>query len=150
MKMAIAIKHIDQIAREKQRTVLYLEFHPKQIRYIETEEDHEEDMRFHRYNYRTDKVRDEIIAKLNEMNVPWEMCDHFASGGFMSYRGQIYLDVPLDHDLPLCKALHEYLEYPYGSMRFPTVRFYFLTLEIAMKNAHHDEPGFWDNWAENL
>jgi hypothetical protein len=51
---------------------------------------------------------------------------------------------------PLCKALHEYLEYPDGSMRFPTVRFYFLTLEIAMQNAHHDEPGFWDKWAENF
>lgn len=145
------IKNIDQIAREKKRTVLYLEFHPEPIRYIETEEDHEEDMHFHNYKYREDTVRDEIIAKLNDMKVPWEMCDHFASEcGFMSYRGQIYLDVPLDHDLLLCQKLHEYLEYPDGSMRFPTVRFYFLTLEIAMKNAHHDEPGFWDNWAENF
>lgn len=146
--MAIAIKNIDQIAREKQRTVLYLEFHPDPRNEDELSDNW---MRCHKYEYQEDKVRDEIIAKLNEMNVPWEMCDHFASEcGFMSYRGQIYLDVPLDHDLPLCKALHEYLEYPDGSMRFPTVRFYFLTLEIAMKNAHHDEPGFWDNWAENF
>jgi hypothetical protein len=23
-------------------------------------------------------------------------------------------------------------------------------LSTAMKNAHHDEPGFWERWAENF
>lgn len=151
--MAIAIKNIDQIAREKQRTVLSLEFHPKPTflsMNVQTEEDSdkydESEKNFCLYKYENDKVRDEILENLTKMNVPYEMCGHFASENFsMSYKGQIYLDVPLDHDLPLCKALHEYLEYPDGSMRFPTVRFYFWTLDIAMKNAHHDDPSFWEN-----
>ena len=25
-----------------------------------------------------------------------------------------------------------------------------LTLETAMQNAHHDEPGFWGKWAEDF
>ncbi|MEI7839031.1 MAG: hypothetical protein WCJ11_00850 [Methylococcaceae bacterium] len=156
--MAIAIKHIDKIAREKQRTVLSLEFHPEPTFHsncIDTQEDHdkwrESVNRISAYKYREDKVRDEILENLTKLNIPYEMCAEWASeSGFSSYKGQVYLDVPLDLDLPLCQKLHQYLEYPDGSMRFPTVRFYFWTLEVAMKNAHHDEPGFWDNWAENF
>jgi hypothetical protein len=44
----------------------------------------------------------------------------------------------------------DYLEYPDGTMRFKNVCFYALSLEIAMQNAHHDAPGFWEKWAENF
>lgn len=49
----------------------------------------------------------------------------------------------MDVDLPIYYELNDYLKYPIGEIRFPTVRFYYLALEVAMKNAHHDEPGFW-------
>jgi hypothetical protein len=28
------------------------------------------------------------------------------------------------------------------------VRFTLYTLAYCMKNAHHDEPGFWERWAD--
>jgi hypothetical protein len=28
--------------------------------------------------------------------------------------------------------------------------FCYLPLDLAMKNKHHDEPGFWDRWADNF
>jgi hypothetical protein len=70
-------------------------------------------------------------------------CGGFADENYMaSYAGQVYLDVPFDKDLPLYQTLETYLEYPDGSMRFENVRFYALRLEVAMKNAHYDEPSF--------
>jgi hypothetical protein len=145
------VDHIDAIARQKQRTVLYLEFHPEQIFKVDTEEDYEKDIRSRHYSYQEDKVRDEIIKNLDDMGISWMECGHFASTNFMcSYQGQIYLDVPYDENLDEYKKLQEYLEYSDGSMRFPSVRFYHLPLEIAMQNAHHDVPGFWEDWAENF
>ena len=35
-------------------------------------------------------------------------------------------------------------------MRNEQVQFFYLPLEHAMRNAHHDEPGFWDKWADNF
>jgi len=43
-----------------------------------------------------------------------------------------------------------FLEYPDGTMRFDDVKFYVVPLQDPMKNAHHDEPGFWERWAENF
>jgi hypothetical protein len=35
-------------------------------------------------------------------------------------------------------------------MKFEGAKFCYLPLAVAMENAHHDEPGFWDRWAENF
>jgi hypothetical protein len=122
---------------------------------IETDEDHdlylESKHRISDYKYEKDAVRDEIIENLNRLGVSWVECGSIASEcGFSSYKGQIYIDVPMDVNLPIYRELNDYLEYPNGEMRFSTVRFNYLTLEVAMKNAHHDEPGFWETWAENF
>jgi hypothetical protein len=156
--MPQVIDHIDVISRRKQRTVLFLEFHPESTfhsQVIETDEEHDSYMDAQRlisdYDYEQDTVRDEIIENLTRLGVSWVECAAMASEcGFSSYKGQIYLDVPMDEELPLFQVLSEYLEYPNGEMRFPTVRFVYLPLEIAMQNAHHDEPGFWEKWAENF
>ena len=37
-----------------------------------------------------------------------------------------------------------------GSMRFSEAAFLYLPLEKAMLNAAHDEPGFWDRWAQTF
>ena len=148
----VQLKYIDEIAREKQRDVLYLEFHPKRTvnpNTVETLEDEikciESERKVQKYRYSEDKVRDEIIENLNKMNVSWKECDGLPTGYVESYKGQIYLDVPFDMNHPLCKALHEYLEYPDGSTRFPTVRFHFLMFKKAMENVNKDK--FWDEWA---
>jgi len=35
-------------------------------------------------------------------------------------------------------------------MRHAGVRFYVMPLDYAMENAAHDEPGFWERWAEDF
>lgn len=62
----------------------------------------------------------------------------------------IYIDVPFDENDPQYQQVQAYMEHADGSMRFPTVKFWYLPLEKAMENAHHDEPGFWEKWAENF
>lgn len=143
--MPLLIQHIDQIARAKQRDVLYLEFNPKP-----SEDDFFGDSNG-RYSFEHDPVRKKILEDLTSMGVSFMPCGHFANENYMgSYCGQIYLDVPFDKELSLYQQLEQYLEYPDGSMRFENVRFYVLPLSVAMRNAHHDEAGFWEKWAEDF
>ncbi len=67
-----------------------------------------------------------------------------------SYAGEIFIDVPFDDTDTQYRKVQAFLEHPDGEMRFDDVRFYVVTLQVAMKNAHHDEPGFWDRWADNF
>ena len=67
-----------------------------------------------------------------------------------SYAGEVFIDVPFDETNLQYQKVQVFLEYPDGTMRFDGVKFYVVTLEFAMKNAHHDEPGFWEKWAENF
>jgi hypothetical protein len=133
------IEHIDAIARRKQRAVLYLEFHPKP--YSE----------WRNYSFQDDALRDRVLAWLETNGVPWTKCGPFADPRVMApYLGQVYLDVPYDESLPAYCVLRDYLEHPDGSMRHEGVRFYAMTLEQAMQNAEHDEPGYWERWAEEF
>jgi len=127
--MPMLVEHIDAIARKKQRDVLYLTFH-------------------HR---KQDPMRDTVCKWLTEHHIEWQPCGHFADESSMcSYRGQIYLDVPYDDNNSSYVLVRDYLENPDGTMRFETVGFWYLTLEKAMENAHHDEPGFWEKWADGF
>ncbi|MFL9913987.1 hypothetical protein PQR75_00980 [Paraburkholderia fungorum] len=67
-----------------------------------------------------------------------------------SYAGEVFIDVPFDAVEPQYQKVQAFLEHPDGSMRFDDVKFYVVPLQDAMKNAHHDEPGFWERWAENF
>ena len=140
--MPSLIEHIDAIGRKKQRDVLYVVFYPKRSL---------EDNSPYPYDWNQDSVRETICNWLTEHNIAWEPCGDIASENVMcSYRGQIYLDVPFDDNDPDYVRVCNYLENPDGSTRFDTVGFRYLPLAAAMKNAHHDEPGFWDKWAENF
>jgi hypothetical protein len=66
------------------------------------------------------------------------------------YLGQVYIDVPYDESLSEYRELRDYLEHPDGTMRHDGVRFYAMPLDYAMQNAAHDEPGFWERWAEDF
>ncbi|PNG12253.1 hypothetical protein CXK97_19930 [Stutzerimonas stutzeri] len=81
----------------------------------------------------------------------WTECAGFANpNALLPYSGQIYLDLPFDNTLSEYRKLEAFLEHPDGTLRFDKVRFAYLPLDVAMKNAEHDEPGFWEHWAENF
>lgn len=147
--MPMLIEHIDALARQKQRDVLYLTFHPKN--YYDYDPETGIPVGDRDYNFHRDPIRDSVCQWLTEHGIAWQPCGHFAQENTMrSYLGQIYLDVPFDEDDPQYQLVRDYLENPDGTMRLSTVNFYYLPLEEAMKNAHHDEPGFWDKWAESF
>ncbi|KXU87143.1 hypothetical protein CR51_36020 [Caballeronia megalochromosomata] len=132
------LKDIDVIAREKQRDVLYLTFtqadqQPSPVPSADI------------------CTRRKIIEWLNANKVGWSMCGDIAEECTMrSYAGQLYIDVPYDTSDPVYQAVQQFLEYPDGTMRFEDAKFWIVPLELAMTNAHHDEPGFWDRWAEDF
>lgn len=135
--MPMRIKHIDAIARQKQRAVLFVVFKP--------------DNECFWPDWENLPVRRQIIAWLESKGIGWQPCAHFANVDYMGgYEGTIYIDIPFDTTLPEYKELEAFLEYPDGSMRFPEAVFAYLPLEEAMKNVEHDEPGFWERWAENF
>lgn len=139
--MPALIEHIDAIARKLNRGVLFLSFG-----------DNQEDGGFgYNYDWENSESRKTITEWLDTKGIGWRPCAEFANlNGWMSYRGQIYLDVPYDKDLPIYQELEAYLEHPDGTFRFPDIAFIYLPLEIAMRNSEHDEPGFWERWAENF
>jgi hypothetical protein len=130
------LEHIDAIARKKQRDVLYLEFH---------------DADGNPVDYHALPLRPQIIEWLNREGVGWQPCGGVASEHrIRAYAGQIYIDVPFALENPGYRKVQAYLEHPDGSMRFREATFYALPLEAAMRNAHHDDPGFWERWAERF
>lgn len=130
------IEHIDAIARAKKRNVLYVVFHENLRDQIDWEQL---------------PVRKQIIEWLDVNSIAWKPCGHIASTNIMvGYKGQIYIDLPFDEKDPTYRKLCNYLEKPDGTMAFEGMTFCYHTLSAAMENAHHDEPGFWEKWAENF
>jgi hypothetical protein len=133
------IEHIDAIARAENRAVLYLEFHPPALG------------GWRNYRFEEDPARIGVLGWLDEHHVGWRPCGPFADPRTMaSYLGQVYLDVPYDEFLPEYQMLRDFLEHPDGTMRHAGVRFYAMSLDHAMKNAEHDDPGYWEHWAEEF
>lgn len=130
------IEHIDAIARTKVRDVLFVIFH-KNLR--------------DRIDWERLPVRQQIIEWLDANAIAWKPCGHVASTSFMGpYLGQIYVDVPFDESDLTYQRLCSYLEKPDGSMALVGAEFCYHPLSEAMKNAHHDDPGFWEKWAEDF
>ena len=124
------LRHIDAIARHERRGVLFVTFgnDPMNMPFPPSIPD-----------WRSMPIRQQIIAWLDANHYSWEDCGEIASvNSMMPYLGTIYIKVPYD------------LENPDGTMRFDSVFFNYLPLTVAMKNAKHDEPGFWEKWAENF
>lgn len=137
--MPALIEHIDAIARQKGRAALYLEFHPQPAAERRS------------YRFEHDPMRAQVLAWLDANGVAWRPCGPLANPAVMaSWLGQVYLDLPWDEALPAYRVLRDYLELPDGSMRHPGVRFYAMPLELAMENAEHDEPGYWQRRAEEF
>ena len=147
------IEHIDAIARKKSRSVLYVTFRDpaseRTVPILGAESERSALKSPTRLDWKHLPVREKVIAWLDGNGVAWQPCGDIANPNLMlPYEGQIYVDVPFDEKSPGYQKLSSFLEYPDGTMRLPGVFFWCLPLDVAMKNAHHDEPGFWDKWAE--
>jgi len=130
------IEHIDKIARDKNRDILYITF-DKEI--------------YPSYEFEEYTQRNNIIKWLNDNDIPFKECGQIANeSGWESYRGELYIDVPMDDENSKYKLLNNHLEYPDGTFKISGVNYMYLSLKIAMKNSHHDEPGFWENWADKF
>jgi hypothetical protein len=86
------LTHIDAIARQKQRGVLYITFQPGSI--------FDDDGAA--YKWEKNPIREMICNWLTEHLIPWEPCGGIASENLMcNYRGQVYLDIPYDENNPM-------------------------------------------------
>ena len=134
--MPYLIENIDKIAREKGRDVLFVRFDKKH---------------FSPFDYEDIPARKELIQWFEEKKITVFPCGDVASEHlYQSYQGQLYIDVPFDETDPDYAKVCGYLENPDGTPRIPGVLFCALKYETAMKNKHHDDPGFWEKWAENF
>lgn len=133
-------EHIDAIARKAGRDVLYLTFldDPAGARVQE--------------RWDENPSRKEVVAWLDANGYEWRPCGEMASDKWMveSYRGSIYIATPFDRNNGAYIKLEQYLEHPGGALRLPKMRFWVLQLSLAMRNAHHDEPGYWERCAESF
>ncbi|MGY8524946.1 hypothetical protein [Paracidovorax citrulli] len=134
------IEHIDAIARQVGRDVLYLTFYEDQAG-AEVKEHWEDNL-----------SRKQVIAWFDANGYAWRQCGEIASDQCMpmGYRGTIYIDTPFDRDNPAYQKLEQYLENPDGTLRLPKMRFWALEIGLAMRTAHHDVPGYWEKWAEHF
>jgi len=131
------LQYIDAIARQKMRDVLYLEF---------TQAERPNSRPFEEI-----ESRERILVWFDENGVPWVQCGPVANESVMrSYAGQVYIDVPFDTNNATYQAVQAFLEFSEGTMRFDDVKFWVVSLELAMGNSHHDEPGFSDRWAQSF
>lgn len=130
--MPMIIKHIDKIAREKQRDVLYIEFDDE-------------------IDYTINPTRKEFLKWLEANEIPYLPCAYIANECVWdSYKGQLYIDIPMDENNAKYRLLNSHLENEDGSFKIEGIKYMYVPLEMAMKNSHHDAPGFWDEWAENF
>ena len=144
--MPVLLEHIDAIARKKQRDVLFVRFNDP-----ETQVSASAKLTARPVHWRELPIRQNLIAWLDSNQIEWDLCGPIASvNGMPGYRGQIYIDVPFDPSLPECLLVLNFLEYPDGTSRFPEAELCCLRLEIAMQNAEHDEPGFWERKADSF
>lgn len=137
------LEHIDKIARDKKRDVLFVTF--------DQHLNESDAMNYFLYDYEQDQVRKEFIIWLDGNNIPYQECGPIVSeNGWESYRGQVYIDIPMDEQNLKYQFLNEHFENEDGSMKIESIGYSHLSYKVAMKNAHHDEPGFWDKRAEEF
>ncbi|WP_038250923.1 hypothetical protein [Ghiorsea bivora] len=136
--MPMILDTIDKISRDKQRDVLYITFHDAEADW--------EDV----FDWEQDERRKRVISFLESHGISYRMCfPPQPTNGMVvisgRYKGEIYVDVEFDDANETYKLLNNYLEDECGKPRIHNVLFWYYKLELAMKNAKHDEPGYWDN-----
>jgi len=144
--MPMLIEHIDAIARAKGRDVVYVTFPAcDQCTVLDDHDDPNESEDYGNY-----APRQALISWLDENGIGWSPCAFFANESVLiwPYDGRIYIDVPFDLLNEHYQKVAAHLENPDGTPRIEGVLFWYVPLEMAMKNRHHDEPGYWEKRAE--
>jgi len=126
------LKHIDKIAREKNRDVIYINF------IIDIFSD-----------YETFDERNKLLKWLEDNHIDYTKVFSPASEDSLeSYRGQLYLDVIIDEKNEQYKLICAHMDGPEnGSFKIPGVESWIYPLKLALQNKHHDEPGFWNEFS---
>lgn len=115
--MPQVLKHIDAIAREKNRDVLFIHFENYQ-------EDGEGD----------DPIRQIVLDWLEDHEIAFQLCMGLEQEGFFDvYSGDIYIDLAVDEDDSNYRELCEYLEDDEGNMLLDGVLFFVLALDVALE-----------------
>ncbi len=131
------MESIDAIARQLQRDVLYLEFARAR--------------RPHRADYLAWTAACASCAGRTKRAAPGaNAAPSRRRRRYARIPREIFVDVSFDEHDARHRAVQAFLEHPDGSMRFDNVGFFVVGLALAMKNAHHDQPGVWNRWAENF
>lgn len=113
--MPQVIQHIDAIAREKERDVLFVHF-----------EEFE--------HAASNSTRQELITWLEQNEIPFKECMGLEEESVIeSYMGDLYIDVPFDIANPLFNKLSEHLEDEEGEMKIDGVLFFTLSYELALE-----------------
>ncbi|MBU3847499.1 MAG: hypothetical protein H9855_11145 [Candidatus Acinetobacter avistercoris] len=115
--MQPALQHIDAIAREKNRDVLFVHFE-----------------NFEENDQGDDPIRSIVLAWLEDHEIAYQPCMGLEQEDYVdTYSGDIYIDIPFDETDPAYQELSEYLEDDEGNMRLDGVLFFVLSLELALE-----------------
>ena len=113
------LKHIDAIAREKDRDVLFVHFENYEHENADAEPYH---------------LRQNLIEWLEQRQINFVPCMGIEQPGVIeSYSGDLYIDVPFDEAHPIYQMVSEHLEDAEGEMKIPGVLFFVLFLETALE-----------------
>lgn len=104
------IRYLDQIAIEKQRDILFVDF---------------DGFTSH---YERRPVYRQFIAMLDANAVAWEHC---APRGSLGDVGLVYVDVPFDENDGDYQKVRDFLENPDGNIKHKRVRFLYMPLDMA-------------------
>jgi hypothetical protein len=116
--MPQTIPHIDAIAREKNRDVLFIHFE----HFIQDEAESQ------------DSVRQEVLAWLDANEIEFYPCMGLEEEGLVNvYAGDIYVDVPYDESDETYLLLRDTLEDEEGNMLIDGVLFFSLSLGLALE-----------------
>ena len=111
------IQHIDAIAREKNRDVLFLHFE----NFIEDQE-------------LEDNARDRVLAWLDHHGIAYTPCMGLEDENSIdSYMGDVYIDLAYDETDATYQVVKNHLEDEYGEMKIEGVLFFVLSLEVALE-----------------
>lgn len=139
--MPVLIKHIDAIARQKNRDVIYVRF--DSIKTLDFLFSGEEELWF----YENLKQRKILIRWFKYHNIKWEPCADFASENIMNaYCGQIYIDIEYNEYESIYQKFDNFITKLH--YKYKNVYCYLVKIEDALKNSEHDRPGFWEDWAK--
>jgi len=113
------MQHIDAIAREKNRDVLFVHFENYEHENADAESYH---------------LRQNLMEWLQQRQIAFAPCMGIEQPGVIeSYAGDLYVDVPFDEDDLSYQKVCEHLEDAEGNMKIPGVLFFVLSLETALE-----------------